>query len=96
MCVDTAILQQLGIPSTGTALVSTPSTGQTPHSANAYDVSVFMMFDNPPKVLFLAPTMPVIDSDLKSVNIEALIGRDVLSTAQFLYNGTIGLYTLAF
>lgn len=95
-CIDRTILQQLGIPSTGPIPVRTPSTGQTPHTANQYDASILIIFDNPPRVLFAAHTIAVIDGDLQSQGIDALIGRDILETAQLVYNGIIQQYTLSF
>lgn len=98
-CIDLTILQQLGIPTTGTTSVLTPSTGQTPHTANQYDVSIRIVFGDsgsPFKVLFGAHTMPVVDADLRPQGILALIGRDILTTGMLQYNGETRLFTLAF
>ena len=83
-CIDLTVLTQLGIPSTGTTPVLTPSTDQTPHTANQYDVSIAIVFgsqSNPFRILYAAHTMPVVDADLRPQGILALIGRDILGTA---------------
>lgn len=98
-CIDLTILQQLGIPPTGTTPVLTPSTGQIPHIANQYDVSIQIAFGDsgsPFKFLFWAHTMPVVDADLRPQGILALIGRDILTTGILQYNGETRLFTLAF
>jgi predicted aspartyl protease len=95
-CVDLTVLQQLAIPTTGTTPLLTPSTGQTPHTVNQYDVSIVIVFGNPFKVLFGAHTMPVVEADLRPQGILALIGRDVLLTGILQYNGETELFTLAF
>jgi hypothetical protein len=95
-CVDATVLQQLGVPSTGTTPVHTPSTGQTPINVNQYDVSVIILFDTPSRVLYSAHTMAVVEGDLSLLGVGALIGRDILATAQLVYNGVIDIFTLSF
>jgi len=95
-CVDASILQQLGIPPTGSVAVRTPSTGTIPHMVNQYDIGFFVLFDNPPKSLYAAQTLAVVESTLAPQGFQALIGRDILATAQFVYNGSAEFYTLSF
>jgi hypothetical protein len=98
-CIDLTVLKQLGIPSTGTTPILTPTTGLTPHTVNQYDVSIMIVFGTqrqPFQVLFNAHTMPVVDADLRPQAILALIGRDILATGLLQYNGESELFTLAF
>jgi hypothetical protein len=55
-----------------------------------------ILFDNPPRPLFVAHTLPVIDCHLAPQGIQALIGQDILANAHFVYNGLAQFYTLGF
>lgn len=92
-CLDPSILAPLRLMPTGTASISTPSTGATPHETYQYDVSIYI-----PSVggHLSFKTIPVIESDLKSQGIDGLLGRDILDRCLFSYNGSMKLFTLAF
>jgi hypothetical protein len=93
-CVDASILQALNLQPTGTVPVHTPSTGPIPHPANQYDVSITL--HHPPQLSFSIPNIPVVDSDLSIQGIDALIGRDILENALLVYDGSTGIFTMAF
>jgi hypothetical protein len=48
------------------------------------------------KAWFQIPMLQVISVDLSSQGFSGLIGRDVLSIANFIYNGEAGIFTLAY
>lgn len=95
-CIDPSVVSALGLTPTGTALVNTPSTGNNPHQTYQYDVSLIV-----PPVLathspLLIPNLAVIDAQLASFGIQALIGRDVLSECYLTYDGIGGIFCLAY
>ncbi|HEY1859636.1 MAG TPA: hypothetical protein VGG61_04740, partial [Gemmataceae bacterium] len=90
---DPAILQQLNLQPTGTAQVSTPSTGATPHVAQQYDVSLTLIH---PLLTYTISAVPVVESTLAGQGLLLLIGRDVLSHCFFAYDGRAQTFVLAF
>jgi len=40
--------------------------------------------------------MAVVEGDLTALGVTALIGRDILATAQLVYNGIVDIFTLSF
>jgi len=92
--VDLTILNQLGIPISGTAPVHTPSTqANQPHIANLYDVSIVLTH---PLITRTFNAVPVTESQINHQGIQALIGRDILAWCLFSYDGSAGIFTLAF
>ena len=92
-CIDPAILQGLGLTPTGTVSIATPSTGNQPHYCDQYDVSITLLH---PIFQYTFLIVPVIEANLSAQGIQALIGRDVLKNCLFVYDGTAGIFTLAF
>lgn len=96
-CVDPSVLNALGLSPTGQASVNTPSTGNTPHTADLYDVSVFVPGSDPGQRALVVANIPVMCSELlQSQGFHALIGRDVLADCLLNYNGDEGTFTLAY
>lgn len=95
-CIDQSILNQLGLSPTGTALIHTPSTGAAPQTANQFDISLLIVFGTPLRLLYGNHTIPVVESDLSTQGIDALIGRDILAASLLVYDGETGLFTLSF
>lgn len=95
-CVDTAILKSLGLSPTGSALLMTPTTGASPHTADQYDVGLLIPPAVPHHLPHVVGTLPVMASDLSVQGLQALIGRDILRDCLLAYNGTMGFFTLAF
>ena len=92
-CIDPTIIQQLGMPPSGSTLIHTPSTSGAPHPCNQYDVSLIFVH---PKITFTFHALPVVETSLASQGIQGLLGRDVLAECLFIYDGASGNYTLAF
>lgn len=92
--VDPSILRALGIVSTGTASVHTPSTkcGQ-PHTANLFDISLVLQHPMVNRTWF---GVPVIEAELIHQGIHALIGRDILSFCLLTYDGQTQTFCLGF
>ena len=92
--IDPSIIQPLGVPSTGTASMMTPSTGGTPHSCNLFDGSLVIRYGHG-LMHILSPCVAVAEAVLIHQGIAGLIGRDVLSGCLLTYNGASGYYILA-
>ena len=95
-CVDPSILAKLALTPTGTVSVHTPSTGPAAHLAEQYDVSLIIPGAGAHHVPLALPAIPVMAADLSVQGIDSLIGRDVLRDCIFIYNGSVGLFTIAF
>jgi hypothetical protein len=92
VCIDPAILQQLGIPATGSGVMITPSTGTTPQPTPVYDISI--------KVPHAGTSLdfgsiPAMESILSNQGFHALIGRDILSKCLLVYDGVSGTCAVA-
>src|ERR1700679_2633414 len=71
--IDPSILIQLGIPTSGTTTVHTPSTqANAPHPVNLYDISLVLAH---PLITRTFQAVPVIEANLIHQGIQALIGR---------------------
>ena len=96
-CLDPSVLTALGIPPHSTIQVLTPSTGNTPHQTEVYDVAILIpgaTQTDPPHIL---PTIAVAGCDLlQAQGYHALIGRDILSRWVVHYNGPAGLFTVSY
>ena len=93
-CVDPTIIQQLNLSPSGIVQIHTPSTNiGNAHQCYQYDVSLMIVHPNLRRVF---SAIPVIESTLAHQGIDGLLGRDILSECLLVYNGEIGLFTLAF
>jgi hypothetical protein len=95
-CVDPSILAKLDLTPTGTVSVHTPSTGGAAHLAEQYDVSLIIPGAGTHHVPLAIPAVPAMAANLSLQGVDALIGRDVLRDCIFIYNGSLGLFTIAF
>jgi hypothetical protein len=94
-CIDPSVLAALALTATGSVSLRTPSTGSQPHDFDQYDVG--LAIPGPPDAQPLyRGTVPVVAANLTVQGIQALIGRDVLSSCVLVYNGSTNLFTLAF
>lgn len=94
-CIDPSVLAALGLTPTGTVSVITPSTGATPVECNQFDVALVITAPTGPA--FIVGTIAVTENEfLNGQGFHALIGRDVLERCLFGYNGSLGLFTLAY
>ena len=94
--IDLTVVAKLRLVPTGAVPVHTPSTGGTPAVCEQYDVGLALILGSGQIHMVPALVVPVIAVDLSSQGIQALIGRDVLREAVFVYNGDAGTFTLAF
>lgn len=92
-CLDPQCLSSLGLTPTGQALIHTPSTGGTPALCNQYDVSIILVHAS---VRMTIGEMPIIESALVVQGIHALVGRDILASCLFVYDGRGEQFMLAF
>jgi hypothetical protein len=83
----------LGLMPTGTIPIHTPSTAGSAAVCAQYDVMLVVYH---PKTSLVLGTVPVIANNLAGTGVQALIGRDVLAGCLFVYDGTTGLFSLAF
>lgn len=96
-CADPSVLTSLNLTPTGSATVNTPSTGNRPVNADQYDISLIVPAAAANQTPLVVSTLPVICAELlASQGFHALIGRDILANCVFLYNGSLGLFTLAY
>ncbi len=91
--IDTAIAEQLGIEPSGSTRLRTPTTGDGYEVRQTFDVGFGW---GAPQVTFVSGYHQVIASDLGSLGIRALIGRDLLAGCQLVYNGPQDEFTLSF
>jgi predicted aspartyl protease len=84
--ITRGIAQKLGLQPVGVTNVHTPSDANVPMPTYA----IRLVLGN---VIVFETT--AIEADLQAQGIEALIGRDVLSSAVFIYTGYAGEFTIA-
>jgi hypothetical protein len=94
-CVDPALIVNLGLQPTGSVHVQTPSTQGQPHSCDQFDISIFIP-SSTATIGHLIPAIPIVATHLQSQGIDGLIGRDVLKDCTLIYNGTAGMFTIAY
>lgn len=94
-CADIALIGGLGLQPTGRVAISTPSTAGLPHHCDQFDVSIFIP-SSVATIGHLIPAIPIVATHLRSQGIDGLIGRDVLADCTLIYNGTAGLFTIAY
>ena len=91
------MLTTLGIPPHSTIPVLTPSTGDTPHVANVYDVAILIPGATQTDPAHILPTIAVAGCDLlQTQGYHALIGRDILSRWVVHYNGPVATFTVSY
>ena len=95
-CVDPSVLSQLSLSPTGSAPVSTPTTGSQPAMADQYDVSIWIP-GSTGQLPLIHPTVPILCAELLDAQgFHALIGRDILQGCLLNYDGKTGIFTLAY
>ena len=94
-CVDSSVVQQLGLAPTGMTQIHTPTTGGCPHNRPQYDISLWIAAGEQ-SAHNVKHTIPVIATELSVLGIDALIGRDVLDGWVLFYNGPGRILTLTF
>lgn len=95
--VDSSVIAALNLQPTGTVMVVTPSTGNKPHQTSQYDAALLIPGPTSQSAPLFFPTIAVIAADLlQPQGFHALIGRDILNRCLLTYNGSLGLFTLAY
>lgn len=92
--IDPTLLVSLGLTPTGTTLIHTPSTGNTPHPCNTYDVGLIIPGQN--AQAHIVGAISVIESNFSGQGIHGLIGRDVLAGCHLTYVGPDAAFVLSY
>ena len=95
-CVDPLFVASLQLIATGNVPMQTPSTAGVPVHCNQYDVSVYLPDSGTGGGGFYIGALPVIETSFASLGIEGLIGRDIIDRCTMVYNGSAGMFTLAY
>jgi len=83
----------LGLQPSGSVNIHTPTTAGISVACFRYDVGLAVL-DN--RSNFIIGDTAVIETDLTSTGVEALIGCDVLAKCLFIYDGSAQTFTLSF
>lgn len=97
-CLEPSVLQGLQLSPIGQVPTVTPSTGNTPHTSDQYDIALVIpsaasAIPFTKQNLLVLATQP---NSLHPQGIQGLIGRDILEDCLLHYNGSLGLFTLAY
>lgn len=98
-CVDPDILSKAASVPKNRRPVLTPSTGNTPHMANVYDVAIYLVHPGhkgfADSEYVLSNEIEAIESILKPIGVEVLLGMNVLRRCLFVLDGPHERFTLA-
>lgn len=93
-CLDSWIFKSLNINPIGTVEMHTPSTSvNNAHRCNQYDICLIVPHQAINRYFH---TIPALESEFSHQGIDGLLGRDILESCLFIYNGELGIYTLSF
>lgn len=95
-CVDPRLVAPLGLTPSGSVSMQTPSTNGVPVVCSQYDVSVYIPGADANAGGFFIPALPILETGLSSQGIDGLIGRDIINRCTMIYNGSAGMFTLAY
>lgn len=95
-CVDPTFVASLQLIATGNVPMQTPSTAGVPVHCNQFDVAAFIPDNGTAGGGFYIGALPVIEASFASQGIEGLIGRDIIDRCTMVYNGSAGMFTLAY
>jgi hypothetical protein len=91
-CIDKPHLEALDLAPRGCVPVKTPSTGSSPCMCSQFDISFLLLYAGQTITI---SAIPVLEVDLSAQNIDALIGRDVLSRCLLVCDGAAGTFSIA-
>jgi len=94
-CIDSGLINELGLTPTGSVNIHTPSTNGIVHTCNQYDVMLFIPGASAGSGC-LIEAVGVIETSLAAQGINGLIGRDLLDRWMCVYNGTIRILTICY
>lgn len=83
--VDPTLLAPLHLTPSGLIEVRTPSTGASTHACPEYDVSITLAAGLQP--FWSTSAIPVLESHLPFNEVNALVGRDILSRGTLICDG---------
>jgi hypothetical protein len=96
-CMDPSVLNSLQLTPTGPCKINTPSTGANPHTSFQYDIQLVIPGSSPTHPPLVLRSIPVASAELLvQQGFHALIGRDILRHCVLTYNGSTGLFILAY
>ena len=87
--IQDGIAKQLSLTARGVAQINTPSCNS--YQCETYDISLSFVGFN-----VSIPLISVIEAPLSGQNISCLIGRDILKSGVFIYQGFTNSFTLSF
>ena len=90
--IDPFHLSALGVAPSGNAAVQTPSTGDTPHNCNTFDVAVLLPHQG---IVRTWDPVAVIGVPLRQQGIDMLFGRDLLWNCLLVYDGGANIFQLS-
>ena len=91
--ISASVIPPLGLTPTGSVLVATPSTGAKPATFVEYHVSVTILH---PELARIFDIVPILACEPLADDYQALLGRDLLKSCTFFYNGPNDTFSLAF
>lgn len=95
-CLDTLLVQQLGLPLAQLALANVPALGGLRAGAH-YHASVIVVHPSgDPGQVLLFQHLLILEVPLAGLGYQALLGRDVLDRCDFIYAGRRQRFTLAY
>lgn len=96
-CVDPSVLEKLGLQPTGSVQVHTPSSGSNPDQHDQFDIGLLIPGSDRSHLPLHLDAVSVVAAELlANQGFEVLIGRDILSDCILIYNGPVGVFTMAF
>lgn len=94
--LNTGLVQSLGLPWGGIIMSNSPAVGGL-NFTSQYEIDLTLLHRSGiPSQDLLVRDLAVVELDLGSLGYQALIGRDVLTSCRFLYNGPAGRFKLAY
>jgi hypothetical protein len=95
-CVDTSLLQQLGLPLAQVALANVPAVGGLTAGAHYHAGLTVVHPSGDPHQELVFQTLLILELPLAGLGYQALLGRDVLDRCDLLYAGRGQRFTLAY
>jgi hypothetical protein len=95
-CLDPSVIARLGVSPTIVTLVNAPAAGGV-GSTLRYDVDLEVPHPSNPSVTPLEiPELEVLEMQLNSFGVEAILDRDVLASCVLIYDGVGNSFTLTY
>jgi hypothetical protein len=95
-CVDSSLVQQLGLPLAQVALANVPAVGGLMAGAHYHAGLTVIHPSGDPHQDLVFQTLLILELSLAGLGYQALLGRDVLDRCDFLYAGRRQRFTLAY